>query len=83
MVDAVRNAFKKGLPSLEWMDEKTRKAADDKVSSCSWSNLTLKSDHHLISPHSRTPESSSNKVQTLEMSALKLFTMANLHYQLS
>ena len=34
MVDAVRNAFKIGLPSLEWMDEKTRKAADDKVSSC-------------------------------------------------
>ena len=34
MVDAVRNAFKKVLPSLEWMDEKTRKAAEDKVSSC-------------------------------------------------
>lgn len=31
MVDAVRNAFKKGLPSLEWMDEKTRKAAEDKA----------------------------------------------------
>ncbi|PFX11525.1 Endothelin-converting enzyme 2, partial [Stylophora pistillata] len=31
MVDAVRDAFKRGLPDLEWMDEKTRKAAEDKA----------------------------------------------------
>ena len=33
MIDAIRASFKKGLPDLEWMDDKTRRAAEDKVSS--------------------------------------------------
>ena len=32
MIDAIRASFKKGLPDLEWMDDKTRRAAEDKVS---------------------------------------------------
>ena len=32
MIDAIRASFKKGLPDLDWMDEKTRLAAEDKVS---------------------------------------------------
>ena len=31
MIDAIRTAFKRNLPNLKWMDEKTRKAAEDKV----------------------------------------------------
>ena len=31
MIDAIRIAFKQNLPSLKWMDEKTRKAAEEKV----------------------------------------------------
>ena len=31
MIDAIRASFKKGLPDLDWMDDKTRRAADDKV----------------------------------------------------
>ena len=31
MIDAIRTAFKQNLPSLKWMDEKTRKAAEEKV----------------------------------------------------
>ena len=31
MIDAIRASFKKGLPDLDWMDEKTRLAAEDKV----------------------------------------------------
>ena len=31
MIDAIRTSFKKALPSLDWMDEKTRLAAEDKV----------------------------------------------------
>lgn len=31
MIDAIRASFKKGLPNLDWMDNKTRRAAEDKV----------------------------------------------------
>jgi hypothetical protein len=31
MINAIRNAFKARLPSLDWMDDKTRRAAIDKV----------------------------------------------------
>ena len=31
MIDAIRASFKKGLPNLDWMDDKTRRAAEDKV----------------------------------------------------
>ena len=31
MIDAIRASFKKGLPDLDWMDDKTRRAAEDKV----------------------------------------------------
>ncbi|KAL9971069.1 hypothetical protein ACROYT_G023554 [Oculina patagonica] len=31
MIDAIRASFKKGLPDLDWMDEKTRLAAEDKA----------------------------------------------------
>ena len=31
MIDAIRASFKKGLPDLDWMDDKTRRAAKDKV----------------------------------------------------
>ena len=33
MIDAIRASFKKGLPDLDWMDDKTRRAAEDKVPS--------------------------------------------------
>jgi len=31
MIDAIRASFKKGLPDLDWMDDKTRRAAEDKA----------------------------------------------------
>lgn len=31
MIDAIRASFKKGLPNLDWMDDKTRRAAEDKA----------------------------------------------------
>ena len=31
MIDAIRASLKKGLPNLDWMDDKTRRAAEDKV----------------------------------------------------
>lgn len=31
MIDAIRAAFKKGLPHLDWMDDETRRAAEDKA----------------------------------------------------
>lgn len=31
MIDAIRASFKKGFPNLDWMDDKTRRAAEDKV----------------------------------------------------
>lgn len=31
MIDAIRASFKKGLPKLDWMDDKTRRAAEDKA----------------------------------------------------
>lgn len=33
MVDRIRASFKKGFPDLTWMDDQTRKAAEDKVTS--------------------------------------------------
>lgn len=31
MIDAIRASFKKGLPDLDWMDDETRRAAEDKA----------------------------------------------------
>ena len=36
MIDAIRASFKKGLPDLDWMDDKTRRAAEDKVLFNNW-----------------------------------------------
>lgn len=43
MIDAIRASFKKGLPNLDWMDDKTRRAAEDKVMliDLKLANLTL------------------------------------------
>lgn len=43
MIDAIRVSFKKGLPNLDWMDDKTRRAAEDKVMliDLKLANLTL------------------------------------------
>lgn len=36
MIDAIRASFKKGLPDLDWMDDETRRAAEDKVPITIW-----------------------------------------------
>jgi predicted metalloendopeptidase len=45
MIKEVKTAFINNLPNLKWMDQQTRMAAIDKVSSYSCSNLQMSVYH--------------------------------------